>query len=100
MPPPAVRCGRERLLRHHRQERGDDHLPADGITAAQEATLAAAAENTVVTHATIVHYTAPFASVVQRRTMQPQAEFWFMSSGTSSEDLWYDRMNEIFRSSE
>jgi hypothetical protein len=32
---------------------------------------------------------------VQRKTVPAGADFWFMDSGTSSEQIWFDRMNEI-----
>jgi hypothetical protein len=65
-------------------------LPAEHLTG-----LAAAAQETVAAHEDMTHYTEPYASAVEMRTMEPNAEFWFMSSGSSSEDIWFDRMNEI-----
>lgn len=65
------------------------------INAADQASFAGAAKNAVDTQAQVTHYTTPFPSVVERRTIAAQPELWFMSSGTSSEAIWFDRINEI-----
>ncbi len=57
--------------------------------------LAAAAQDTVEAHEEMTHYEGPFDSAVQLQTMEPPPELWFMSSGSSSEDIWFERMNEI-----
>lgn len=63
-----------------------------GIAAAQLATIAHAA---VVAEAGKVHYHAAFGGRVQQRQPPAAADFWFMSSGSSSEQIWFDRMNDI-----
>ena len=57
--------------------------------------LATAARDTVTTEARRVHYQEPFHGVVEMRTAPPGGELWFMDSGSSSEQIWFDRMSEI-----
>jgi hypothetical protein len=68
--------------------------PAE-ISADQAAKLAGIAYDTVVAEAKKVHYQTAFHGVVEERTLSPGGELWFMDSGTSSEQIWFDRMNEI-----
>src|SRR5262249_52513958 len=51
---------------------------------------------TVHAEAGKTHYRGDFTGgVVQLRRAPPGGDFWFMDSGTSSEHIWFDRMNEI-----
>jgi hypothetical protein len=67
------------------------YRPPEIALAAQLATVA---RDSVVAEAAKVHYQAPWSGIVQRRELAP-GDFWFMDSGTSSEQIWFDRMNEI-----
>jgi len=66
-----------------------------GIPEDQAIELAAIARDTVVSEAGKVHYQGAFHGRVEMWTVTPGGDFWFMDSGTSSEQIWYDRMNEI-----
>jgi len=66
-----------------------------GIAAGEVERLAGIARDTVATEAGRVHYQEPFHGVVEMRTAAPGRDFWFMDSGSSSEQIWFDRMNEI-----
>lgn len=68
---------------------------ATGISLSDQGTMIAAAAAGVAAHSTMTHYQAPFASSVKLQTVPPEPDFTFMDSGTSSEALWQDRMNEI-----
>jgi hypothetical protein len=59
------------------------------------AELATIAFNAVQSEAGRVHYQGAYHGVVEMRTAAPGGDFWFMESGTSSEQIWYDRMGEI-----
>ncbi|MDD5306990.1 MAG: hypothetical protein PHU25_06685 [Deltaproteobacteria bacterium] len=66
-----------------------------GIPEDQAIELAAIARDSVVSEAGKVHYQGAYHGTVETRTLAPGGDFWFMDSGTSSEQIWYDRMNEI-----
>jgi hypothetical protein len=70
------------------------YRPLD-IAADEVAPLAATARDTVATEAARVHYQEPFHGVVELRTAPAGGDFWFMDSGSSSEQIWFDRMTEI-----
>ena len=70
------------------------YLPTD-IAADRAQQLATTARDAVVTEAGRAHYQEPFHGVVAMQTAQPGGDFWFMDSGSSSEAIWFDRMNEI-----
>jgi hypothetical protein len=65
-----------------------------GIDAELAEQLAGIAFDTVTSEAAKVHYQDGYRGVVELRTVSP-GDFWFMDSGTSSEQIWFDRMNEI-----
>jgi hypothetical protein len=65
-----------------------------GIDAGRAAMLARVAFETVESEAGKVHYQDPWRGVMEVRTATAP-DLWFMDSGSSSEQLWFDRMNEI-----
>jgi hypothetical protein len=64
----------------------------DADLAAQLATIA---YNNVVAEAAKVHYEGPFRGRVEVRSAPPGGDLWFMNAGSSSEQIWYDRVNDI-----
>jgi hypothetical protein len=66
-----------------------------GLSSSLATQLAKAALDTVISEAGKVHYQTAFHGAVELSTAQPKGELWFMVSGSSSEQIWYDRMNEI-----
>jgi hypothetical protein len=71
---------------------GDTSYRPAGIDAAP---LAQVAFHTVKAEATKVHYAGAYRGIVQLSTVPAPKDFWFMASGSSSEQIWLDRMNEI-----
>jgi hypothetical protein len=70
------------------------YRPTD-IPESRATQLAGIAYQTGVTEAAKVHYQTPFHGPIEMRSLPPGGAFWFMDSGTSSEQIWFDRMNEI-----
>jgi hypothetical protein len=66
-----------------------------GWTASGAGSLAATAAQAVVTEAGNVHYTTPYAGIVQLLTAAPGGTLRFMSYGTSSEALWQSNMSAL-----
>ena len=66
-----------------------------GLPSSVAAEIASAAQQADQTESAATHGTAPYASVVQLHTMPASKELLFMDSGTSSEAIWQERMNEI-----
>jgi hypothetical protein len=65
-------------------------LPAERATR-----FAGIARETVVLEARRAHYEGAFRGFIQMEQLAPGGDFWFMASGSSSEQIWYDRMLEI-----
>lgn len=70
------------------------YLPA-GMGSARATHLADAALETVRVEAGNVHYETAYEGVVEMRETSTVGDLWFMASGSSSEQIWYDRMYEI-----
>jgi hypothetical protein len=68
---------------------------ASGWSASSAAKLAAFASQAVSTEAGNVHYSAPYAGIVQLLDMAPGGALRFMSYGTSSEALWMNDMGAV-----
>ncbi len=64
--------------------------------AAEDATrFATIAFDTTVSEAGKVHYQGAYHGTVETRNVPPGSNLRFMASGTSSEQIWIDRMNAI-----
>lgn len=78
----------------HRSAHDTGYLPAE-IPTEQATQFATVAFDSAAAEAGRVHYEGAYRGAVEMRTTPPGGDLWFMASGTSSEQIWLDRMNEI-----
>ena len=101
-PPPPVASGEDLFVAAASlystltgRNAGDTSYRPTDIPKERATQLAGISFQTGLTETAKVHYQTPFRGTIEMRTLTPGGAFWFMDSGTSSEQIWFDRMNEI-----